>query len=274
MSLLLAFSTIVFPATPDDYLNGFAHETDQGVLAVTEHAFEEGVKNRDDGTAARRWFDAAARGYEELWQRGYRNPKLARNRARSHRLAGDLPRAIAALHDGLAVARYDRDLQVELEEARSAVSYPLDGALATECRTQTYRTIGSRMSPAEAFLITALLWLFVCFGLARFAMTLAPQWLLVTGTCLVCLAILGGFWWHDWRQQSRATARPLVIVKEDVVLRRGNGESFPPRLDSRLPPGIEARVLSTRGGWVQVELAAGTAGWLPEGAVLHAGGAH
>ena len=58
------------------------------------------------------------------------------------------------------------------------------------------------------------------------------------------------------------------MVTDDAVLRRGNAESYPPRLDPRLPRGVEARELTRRGGWVQVELAGGAAGWLPETIVL------
>lgn len=246
----------------------YAGLSDFDVQSQAEYEFTQGVKFRDDAAVARPFFHQAARAYDELWQRGHRSAELALNRARAHRLAGDLPGAIAAVHDGLAVARYERRLQVELEEARSAVPYPLDGVLAAECRPQPARTIGTRMSPAEAYLIAAVLWLLAWAGTVRFAMTRAPRWLLFAGTGLVCLAVLGGFWWYDWRQQRQENARPLVVVRRDTVLRRGNGDSFPARFDSRLPAGVEARVLSTRGGWVQVELARGSAGWLPEDSIL------
>ena len=268
--LLLAAMSSALTISPTGVV--FDQVPDRDVLSLSEHEFARGVNFRDDAAVARRYFHQAARGYDELWRRGHRNPGLALNRARSHRLAGDLPQAIAALHEGLAVARYDRTLQVELEEARSAISYPLDGALAAECRAQPTQTIGTRMSPVEAYLIAAFLWLLACIGVARFAMTRAPWWLLFAGVWLVALATLAGLWWHDWRQQSRENSRPLVIVNGEVMLRKGNGDSFPPRLDSRLPSGVEARILSTRGGWLQVELAGGAIGWLPEGAVISAGG--
>src|SRR5436305_3968111 len=102
------------------------------VLTDADRAFADGVALRADAAAARKRFAAAAAGYDELWRLGHHDPALAFNRARAHRLAGDLPGAVVALHDGLAVARYDRALQAGLEEARSAVAYPLDGELAAQ----------------------------------------------------------------------------------------------------------------------------------------------
>src|SRR5690242_6050745 len=134
----------------------------EDVLESAEHAFAQGVNHRDDADTARGWFRAAASGYDELWHRGHHTPALALNRARARRLAGDLPGAIAALHAGLAVARYDRPLQVELEDARSAVAYPHDGELAAQCRPRPAGGIASRMSPAEAYLAAGLFWVLAC----------------------------------------------------------------------------------------------------------------
>ena len=57
----------------------------------------------------------------------------------------------------------------------------------------------------------------------------------------------------------------------DAYLRKGNSEFYPARLEAVLPKGVEARELTRRGGWVQVRLAGGAVGWLPETAVLKVG---
>jgi hypothetical protein len=237
------------------------------VGADAERAFAEGTKARSDAEAARRFFREAARDYDEVWQRGGRNPALAVDRSRAHRLAGDLPAAIAALHEGLAAARYDRALEVELEDARAAVAYSHDD-IASLCRPKPAGGIGSRMSPLEAYLAAGLLWLVTCLGITRFAMTRVPGWLLISGIGGLCLLVLGGLWWRDWRHQANEHARPLVIVTDDTALKAGNGETWPDRLKWRLPRGVEARELTRRGGWVQVELAGGFVGWLPERKVI------
>jgi hypothetical protein len=239
--------------------------SDDNVVAEAEAAFARGCELRGDSVGGRPYFARAAAAYEELWRRGHHNPALALNRARAHRLAGDLPGSIAAFHEGLVVARHDRSLQAGREEARGAVAYPLDGELAAECRPKPRPTIGTRMSPGEAYLVAAVLWLLACAAAVRFWMTRATAWLVFSGLCIAGLILLGWLWWQDAKSRD---VRPLVIVKADADLRKGNGPGFPLRSPSKLPRGVEARELSRRGGWVQVELAGGAVGWLPESAVL------
>jgi hypothetical protein len=245
-----------------------AHATSAPPVNLTraEAAFAAGVEARADAEAARPHFRAAAAGYDAVWAAGFRNPAVGRNRARAHRLAGNLPAALVALHEAVALARYDRGLQVELEDARAAVAYPITGDLVAQCRPEPARTVGARMSAAEAFLLVGGFALAAGLSAARFAMTHTPAWLGAGALAAAALAVLGGLWWQDDR--ACRDSHPLLVVKDDAVLRRGNAESYPPRLDPKLPRGVEARELTRRGGWVQVELAAGVAGWLPEAVVL------
>jgi hypothetical protein len=159
-------------------------------------------------------------------------------------------------------------LQVALENARSSVGYPLTGDLSNQCRRSLSQSISNRMSPTEAWSIAAVLWLLACGGIARFAMTRAVWWLMFAGVTSVALALLGGVWLQDYRQNQRENADPLVIVADDVFLRRGNSKEYPTRLEPRLPRGVELKELSRRGGWVQVRLASGAIGWLPDAAVI------
>ncbi len=238
------------------------------VADLSAAAFAAGVEARGDADAARAHFRTAAGGYDCLWDAGFRNPAVGLNRARARRLAGDLPGAFAALHEALARMPYDRTLQVELDDARAAVAYPLAGELAGQCRPAPVRTVGARMSAAEAFLLVGFFALAAGLAAARYATTRTPGWLGVSGLSLVALAVLGALWWHDARTRASREAHPLVVVTADALLRRGNAESYPPRLEPRLPRGVEVRELGRRGGWVQVELAGGAVGWLPESAVL------
>lgn len=236
-------------------------------MAEAERRFAAGVAARGNAEAARTQFSEAAGLFDGMWMNGIRNPDLAKNRARSHRLAGNLPAAIAALHDGLAIARYDRELQVELEAARDAVEYA-HADLAAACRPAPLRGIGTRMSPLEAFLIAAGLWVAACLGVARYAMTRVPGWLMAAVACVSALALLGTLLVLDHRRRDAEEARPLVILNREQSLKSGNGDSWPDRLKWKLPAGAEARELGRRGGWIQVELANGAAGWVPEAAAV------
>lgn len=247
---------------------GWASHSDTDLLAMAEHAFAAGSDYRHDAAKARPQFEHAAAGYDELWRRGYQNPFLALNRARSHRLAGDLPRTIVALREGLLVAPWSRPLQVAMEEARATVSYPQVGDLELQCRPRSVVTISSRMSPIEAWSLLGFLWLLSCCGLARYAMTKALRWLLVSIVLFVALCVVGWLWLQDQQQQQKERAFPLVIVNQEVTLRRGNAEAYPPRFEGKLPRGVEAQELTHRGGWVQIRLAGGAVGWIPEFAVL------
>lgn len=262
-ALLMLFATASLPlpapspGMPDELL-----------LALGEQSFGEGVKLRADSAKARPAFARAASAYDDLWQRGHQSPELALNRAHAHQLAGDLPGAILSLQEGLAAARWSRPLQVALEEARAAVAYPYTGDLATQCRQTPVATIGMRMSPLEAWTIAAVLWAAASLCAARFAMSRALRWLTFACGFATALAVLGALWFQDYRVHEREEASPLVVVAREVFLRRGNSDTWPERLELRLPRGVEARELTRRGGWVQVRLAGGAVGWLPDGAVI------
>lgn len=266
-------SIILFALTigPGGYVLSSAF--DDTLVSLAAHEFEQGKNWRHDAAKARTRFREAARLYDELWRRGVRDPNLALNRANAHRLAGDLPGAILALNEGLAAARWNRPLQMALEDARAAVVYPASSDLPVRCRPGPSTTIGTRMSPFEAWIIAALFWFLACGGLARFAMMRTGWWLAFASVWLAALAVLGGLWLQDDRIRARDDEHPLIVVADDVSFRKGNSESYPLRLDgvAKLPKGVEAREVSHRGGWVQIRLADGVIGWIPEAAALKTG---
>src|SRR5947208_15599362 len=99
-ALLLLTATAGTPAEVEQIYAFF------DVLVDTNKAFAEGAERRADAAKARPAFARAARGYDELWHRGFRNPALALNRARAHRQAGDLAGAGAAFHERPPVPPY------------------------------------------------------------------------------------------------------------------------------------------------------------------------
>jgi uncharacterized protein YgiM (DUF1202 family) len=75
-------------------------------------------------------------------------------------------------------------------------------------------------------------------------------------------AVTGGMIWI-YQMDREETQHPLVIISENgVLLRTGNGLTYPPRFETPLNRGVEARLLFKRGSWMQIELAGGETGWV------------
>jgi hypothetical protein len=241
-----------------------------------EDAFAEGVQQAaGKPNDARMCFGCSAVLYERLLQTGAANPALYRNLGNAHLLARDpenaaddgLPRAILAYRRGLRQDPSDGELQRNLEFARQQVNYPPPGTFgnaATEHRPPWLpRWPGVLLGIAVGFY--SLGWL----ALARWAMVRRGGWV----TAAVCafaamLLFVAAFSVEVWqiRQESRY---PLVVIARDgVQLLVGNGYRYPPRYETPVNRGVEARLRYDRGRWLQIELGGGEIGWVPRDAVL------
>jgi hypothetical protein len=58
-----------------------------------------------------------------------------------------------------------------------------------------------------------------------------------------------------------------AIVMEGVMLRAADSAGAPAALGQALPPGTEISVIERRDSWTRVRVAAGTPGWVPDGAI-------
>lgn len=246
---------------------GTTYQTPRQQLEGVAAVFLLGVHHRSDAAEARRYFRSAAKWCDELWATTLPIPAVARYRAASHFLAGHLPQALAAVHDGLRLAPYDVELQQDLLAIRGTIPYPEPADPAARVRPDPPGGLRSRATPWDAYRAAAVFGVVAAIGLAH-RLTTRPAWSTpVAAVGLIGLAAAAGVAWH----LAAAEPPPLVIVAADgVTLRTGNGEAYPPRVAEPLPRGAELRELGRRGGWVQVELPGGAAGWLPEAAILAA----
>ena len=228
-----------------------------------EEAYHAGLEARADAKIARPLFRQAAADYERLWQLGVRNPLVARNMAQAHFLAGDLGRSIRAYHLGLRLAPHDKDLHSGLSFAREKVSYPVAGNLAESCQPRDQSSM-LRIASADVFrCIAAGLYLFAFLAFARAWMTRRPIWWTFGGLLIASAGVvMGGLVREEMHRIDDNRLSLVVVEANDTPLRRGNSAEYPLRLGDRLPAGVELRVLSERGGWLQVQLAGGEIGWL------------
>lgn len=226
-----------------------------------EESFDEGLRHRLAGERSREQFRAAAAAYEELHRRGANNGLLFGNLGNARMLAGDLPGAILAYRLGLRITPTDRYLRENLAEARSRVAFR-DGSVlgrpADDDRPPWLTVPGNDWLFAFALLIYTA----GCVAITRWWM-LRRRMMLLAGLVLLVLAVgMGGLLHHLDRMRED---RPIVVIAVDgTQLRKGDGVLFPPRYETPLNRGIEARLLYRRDGWLQIELAGGEVGWVAE----------
>lgn len=242
--------------------------SDRELVARAEEEFQEGINLRNDANKARPCFRRSAEHLEELRRRGARNPVLERNLGNAFLLAGDLPQAILSYRRGLRLSPNDPALREALMQARERVVYPASGGLGrprSDPHPPWLPHVRAEVLLIAAGIAYALAWI----GLTRWRMVRRRRLLsgglialLVAGLFAVWLMVRAG------REREEA-AHPLVVICRDgVLLRRGDGPAFPPRYDTPIHRGVEARRLFARDGWVQIELSDGEIGWVPRSAVL------
>jgi len=259
---MIAAFLLLFGIVTGESQAGDSRASQTNLLHEAEAAFREGVKARQDRASAQRWFRKAATHYETLRQQGIRNTDLDRNLGNAHLLAGDLPRGILAYRRGLRLNPGDEALRANLAYARKQVVYLESASPRRPAGDQwiwfPYRAAGLQVVAGLALYTLGWLWI------TRWCMV-RRTWL--WGASLAALALAGllgaGLAMRAWQQRQDLEHPPVVISEDGVYLRRGNGYAYPPRLDTPLNRGMEARFLFRRGEWLQVELGDGEVGWLP-----------
>jgi hypothetical protein len=120
---------------------------------------------------------------------------------------------------------------------------------------------GSVLSPRLKILLfavtSALLWSF-----ATLLMLKQRRWMSIgVAVCtLAAVFLLGSLIVHS---RVWSGTREGVIVVQEVVARRGDGESYESSFQEPLHDGTEFRLLDERSGWYHIKLSEGSTGWIP-----------
>jgi hypothetical protein len=102
-----------------------------------------------------------------------------------------------------------------------------------------------------------------CASLRLFSRNAVPRWVLgCLGT--IALLFLGSL---VYESTIEVRQRAGVIVVEQAVARKGDGENYEPVFKEPLHTGTEFVLIEDRGDWHQVELSDGARCWLPEKAM-------
>jgi hypothetical protein len=237
------------------------------VLDGANAEFERGVQARNDEAAARQHFYQAAIAYGQLTGQGLfgfgQTPGLRRMEGTSWLLAGDVPRAIHFYHEGLRLNPDDEQLLRALEYARSRVLFasPEERAALTPPREE-FRGVRLLLRRWGIWLIAVtnvLAWA----ALARWVATRRPLMMASFALLFILTVVIVVVSMVDHQRRHDTESTQIEVLFRAEVLRRGDGRAFLPRREAPLPAGTEVRKIEMRGEWVQVELADGTAGWLP-----------
>lgn len=240
----------------------FSGLTNAEVAQRAEQEFQRGVELRGARDKAIPHFQLASRYFEELGQRGVRNPDLYRDLGNASVLAGDLPRAILSYRRGLRLAPTDSALQTGLIEARGRVVYATidDFGRPPEDGRPLWL---ARWGPEGLLVAVAVGYAAGCLCATGWLMTRRAGWMVTTAIAFSMTAALMVLIVLAVRSARETREQPLAVIAEDgVLLRKGDGMAYPPRYDTPLNKGVEARRLYERGDWSQIELSGGEVGWV------------
>ena len=248
---------------------GSADFSDPALLERARTAFTHGLQIRREQGDARPSFQEAAHCYRTLATHGVRNAALYRNLGNASLLAGDLPGAILAYRLAMQLAPGDRALRAALDFARAQVAYP-ESTFArppSEELPPWLPHVHPRWLLSVAFVSYSL----SCLALTRWWILRRGRPLAVAFVCAAITLLLGAGVIVEHRKTELDALHPLVVIADDgVLIRTGNGLSYPPRYETPVNRGVEARLLYVRGNWLQIELAGGEVGWIPAAYALWA----
>lgn len=241
----------------------------QATLALAEAAFQEGVKGREDPGRARGHFAESARRLAELYRDGLGDARSLLQQGNAELLADLLPQAILSYQRGLRLAPNDWALRENLDYARSLVSLPPPG----DRGRPPLDSWPPGLPRPTAGLLLALAWIGYAATLAagtRWFMSQRQAWLVRAILSGLFTLALGAAWLWQLDTERWPEQQPLVVIAADAVpFYRGNSDSYPRHPDlPTLSRGMEARRLTQRGDWLQVQFASGAIGWVPGPQVL------
>jgi hypothetical protein len=183
-------------------------------------------------------------------------------------LADQLPEAIFSYRRGLLLDPNDADLRENLTYALAKVAQPY-GTLGKP-EADVWPSWLYQPSPFQTAAAFLLLYGVACILVTRWFMTRRRGLLYTACVGVMLTAISGWTWLYLQGQVEWDAAHPLVVIREDKLpLRKGNGPSYPVNSDMPLlARGMEARQIGQRGGWLQIQFAAGPVGWVEKSAVI------
>ncbi len=261
-ALWVLAGAILVVATDAAPLDGVELSMDQRVAMFHEalRAFDRGTQMRhSDPPAAERAFRESSDKLQLLVDSGIRNGKLYYNLGNAYLSAGALGKAILSYRRAETLIAGDGQLEANLRFARSLRrnQFAVDsGRAVAETLFAWHFQIPARMRYGLAAGAYLGFWLILLARVFRPAV----RW----NVLLIPLAVM----WVSLAVSLTVetihnnTLRDGVLLADEVVVRKGNGEGFEAQFDQPLNEGVEFTVLEQRRDWLHIELPDGKSGWI------------
>lgn len=264
-AVLLSVVTPVAWGEPAESPGGAARQALVVTLSEAQQSFDRGsalLTTRPE--EALTLFREARDKFQSVVDAGIENGGLYYNLGNTHARLGEIGRAIADYRRAQRLIPGDEQLRANLRFARSLRRDQI-GASGKRALLETVffwhyslplrtRLWGGLFFYSAFWCLLVVRVLFRRVGAGRAALV-----------CLVFWVSLGASAAMDLPAQDATTEG--VLVANDVVVRKGNGEGYDPRFQQPLHEGVEFKLLERRGGWIHMELADGNRGWVREGEV-------
>lgn len=215
---------------------------------------------RSDPESADKLFQESAERFQLLVDSGVINGDLYYDLGNACLQAGDLGQAIANYLRADELRPNDPRIEANLAHARSLVRPQVtkDGSDALLHRL----TFWHHGWPIQWRLIVfGSLWIILWAAiLIRFWKKYAGFiWISATSSVLAVAFGVSTF----ISISGTNTTQQGVLIRDEVVVRKGNAESFSPQFEEPVNQGLEFRVLEERPDWLHIELNNGESGWIP-----------
>lgn len=232
----------------------------QQVLEEAQAEYDKGAQQlRTDPAVATDTFRRAAARFQLLVDDGLENGELYYDLGNAWYQAGDLGHAIANYLRADRLMPDDPRLEANLAHARSQVrpqitSEDHEALLRKLVFWHDHWTLRWRLG------LFGFAWVVLWGALVVRTVRRYPGWNYLAGTAATASLLLGvsAFW--DIAIDTGHTRG--VLVDDQVIVRKGNAESFAPRFEEPIHQGVEFEVLEERPNWLHIELDNGETGWI------------
>ena len=237
-----------------------SREQQEQILDEAQEAYGQGVAIlRTDPVRAREFFQSAAQRFELLIDEGILNGRLMYNLANAQLQAGRLGPAIANYRRAELLLPGDARLMSNLNYARSLRrnQFAADGRQALlDALLNWHRHTSLKLRSRYFAIFNGVFWLILLGWLFK----RTSPWRYATITCAI---LWGGLGISVGSDLMNAGINPGgVMIVDDVIVRKGNGDGFEPQFEETLHQGVEFQLIEQRADWIHIRLPNAATGWI------------